>query len=141
MGAPTSAIIAETFIQNLEHNQMYNILTKYNIIGYFRYVDDILIIYDINKTHIDTMINEFNTFHPTINFTIENEESNKLNFLDLTIHRKHNKLDYTIQGIPKRCIHIIIRNINLVYTSFWDILYIGNPQQQIFLSITALVTQ
>jgi hypothetical protein len=28
-----------------------------------------------------------------------------------------------IQRIPKRCIHIIIRNINLVYTSFWDILY------------------
>jgi hypothetical protein len=24
----------------------------------------------------------------------------------------------------KRCIHIIIRNINLVYTSFWDTLFI-----------------
>jgi hypothetical protein len=99
MGAPTSAIIAEIFLQNLEHNQICNILTKY-IIGYFRYVDDILIIYDINKTHIDTMINEFNTIHLTINFTIENEENNKLNFLDLTIHRKHNKLDYTIYRKP-----------------------------------------
>jgi hypothetical protein len=58
MGAPTPAIIAETFLQNLEHNQIYNILTKYIIIGYFRYVDGILIIYDINKTHIDTIINE-----------------------------------------------------------------------------------
>jgi hypothetical protein len=28
-----------------------------------------------------------------------------------------------IQDIPKRCIHIIIWNINLVYTSFWDTLY------------------
>jgi hypothetical protein len=95
MGAPTSAIIAETCLQNLEHNQIYNFLTKYKIIGYFRYVDDILIIYDINNTHTDTMINEFNTIHPTVNFTVKNEENNKLNFLDLTIHRKHNKLDYT----------------------------------------------
>jgi hypothetical protein len=28
MGAPISAIIAETYLQNLEHNQIYNILTK-----------------------------------------------------------------------------------------------------------------
>jgi hypothetical protein len=32
------------------------------------------------------------------------------------------KLISNIQSIPKRCIHIIIRNINLVYTSFWDTL-------------------
>jgi hypothetical protein len=31
--------------------------------------------------------------------------------------------DLRLQGIPKRCTHIIIRNINLVYTSFWDTLY------------------
>jgi hypothetical protein len=63
-------------------------------------VDDILIIYEKNKTHTDTMITEFNTIHPTINFTIENEENNKLNFLDLTIHHEHNKLDYKIYRNP-----------------------------------------
>jgi hypothetical protein len=63
-------------------------------------VDDILIIYDINKMHTDTMINKFNTIHPTINFTIENEENNKLNFLDLTIHCTQNKLDHTIFRNP-----------------------------------------
>jgi hypothetical protein len=66
MAAPTSAIIAETYLQNLEHNQVYNLLTKHKIIGYFRCVDDILIIYDKNKTHIDIIM----TVHPTINFTI-----------------------------------------------------------------------
>jgi hypothetical protein len=29
----------------------------------------------------------------------------------------HNR---NLQDIPKRCIHIIVQNINLVYTSFWD---------------------
>jgi hypothetical protein len=96
MGAPTSAIIAETYLQNLEHNQIYNLLTQHRIIGCFRYVDDIPFVYDKNKTHIDTMITELNTIHPTINFTIENEENVKLSFFYLTIHQEHNKFDYMI---------------------------------------------
>jgi hypothetical protein len=51
MGAPTSAILAETYVQHMEHMQIhvYPILIKQHIIGYFRYVDDILVIYDQNK--------------------------------------------------------------------------------------------
>jgi hypothetical protein len=46
MGAPSSAILAEIFLQNNEHNEIYKILRKHKIEGYFRYVDDKLIIYD-----------------------------------------------------------------------------------------------
>jgi hypothetical protein len=52
MGAPTSVILAEVYIQHMEHKQLYPILTRYQIMGYFRYVDDILIIYNQNKTNI-----------------------------------------------------------------------------------------
>jgi hypothetical protein len=45
LGAPTSAILAEAYIQNMEHKQIYAILTKRQIIGHFRYVDAILLIY------------------------------------------------------------------------------------------------
>jgi hypothetical protein len=96
MGAPTLAITAETHLQSLEHNQVYNLLTKHKIFLYFRYADDTLTIYDKkNKKHTDTMMIEFTTMHPAINFTIENEADKKLNFLDLTIHREHNKLNFT----------------------------------------------
>jgi hypothetical protein len=44
MGAPTSSILAETYIQYMEHTQIYPILVKQQIIAYFRYVDDILIL-------------------------------------------------------------------------------------------------
>jgi hypothetical protein len=60
MGAPISAILAEIYIQNMEHTQIYNILIKQHIIEYFKYVDDILIIYDKKKTNINDMIKEFN---------------------------------------------------------------------------------
>jgi hypothetical protein len=49
MGAPTSAILAEVFIQYLEHTNIWDILRKHQLIDYCRYVDDILIIYNAKK--------------------------------------------------------------------------------------------
>jgi hypothetical protein len=51
MGAPTSAILAETYIQHMEHEQLYQILLKHKITGYFRHVDDILIVYNQKQTN------------------------------------------------------------------------------------------
>jgi hypothetical protein len=44
MGAPTSAVLAEGYIQSMKHKRIYTTLIKHQIIGYFRYVDDILLI-------------------------------------------------------------------------------------------------
>jgi hypothetical protein len=46
MGAPLSAILAEAYIQNMDHKEICPVLVKLQIIGYFRYVDDIVLIYD-----------------------------------------------------------------------------------------------
>jgi hypothetical protein len=56
MGAPTSAIFSEIYLQYIEHTFIMDILTKNNIHGYFRYVDDILIIYDTELTNIQSII-------------------------------------------------------------------------------------
>jgi hypothetical protein len=40
MGAPTSATLAETFIQHLRYTIIHIILKKHQIIDYYRYVDD-----------------------------------------------------------------------------------------------------
>jgi hypothetical protein len=45
VGAPTSAIFSKIYLQYVEHNNILNILSKYHIDSYSRYVDDILIIY------------------------------------------------------------------------------------------------
>jgi hypothetical protein len=71
MGAPTSAILAETYIQYMEHKQIYPILMKYEIIEYIRYVADILIIHNQKKTHIDETLAEFSKQQTNIKFTIE----------------------------------------------------------------------
>jgi hypothetical protein len=49
MGASTSAVLAETFIQHLEYTIIMDILKKFQIMDYHRYVEDILIIYNTHN--------------------------------------------------------------------------------------------
>jgi hypothetical protein len=53
MGVPTSAILAEIFIQYIEHNHIINILQRHHIIDYYRYVDDIISAYNADCTNMD----------------------------------------------------------------------------------------
>jgi hypothetical protein len=62
MGACTSAILAEVYIQYMEHKQLYSI-KKHQIIKYFRYLD-FLIIYNRNITNIVETLTEFNKKQP-----------------------------------------------------------------------------
>jgi hypothetical protein len=68
MGVPTSAILAEIFIQFLEHTVIYKILEKHQIIGYYRCIDDILIICNSEYTNIHNTLQKFNTVHPKLKF-------------------------------------------------------------------------
>jgi presenilin-like A22 family membrane protease len=49
MGAPSSPTFSEIYLQYIEHSTIYEILLKYNILGYVCYVDDILIVYDTKR--------------------------------------------------------------------------------------------
>jgi len=100
MGAPTSGIIAEFFLQNLEDAHLTHLSNKHKVVSYFRSVDDILIIYDANYTDIDNIQKDFNTLHPNMKLTAETETNNKLNFLDVTIHRTPSKWKISIYGKP-----------------------------------------
>ena len=67
---------------------IYDILTKHNILGYFRYVDDVLLVYDSTVTDILEVLNDFNKATQPMYFTIEREENNQLNFLDIKIKKR-----------------------------------------------------
>jgi hypothetical protein len=58
---------------------------KHKIIDYFRYLDDILLIFDPNHTDIQTILTDFNALHPNLHFTAEIEKDNTINYLDLSI--------------------------------------------------------
>ena len=87
MGPPSSGLISELFLQQMEHKHLTHLSTKRKIIKYFRYVDDILIIFDSNHTDIQAILTDFNTLHSNLKFTAETETDNMINYLDVTIHR------------------------------------------------------
>jgi hypothetical protein len=97
---PTSAILAEIFIQHPEYMVISNILNKNEILNYYRYVDDTLIIYNAQKTNIGHTLNKLNSILPKIKFTIENEKQNTTDYLDITIKRLYKKLEFAIYRKP-----------------------------------------
>jgi hypothetical protein len=96
MGSPTSSIPSEMYLQYKECTEIYDILQRNGIIGYFRYVDDILIVYDRTRTNIDGVLDPFNSIMPTMMFTMEKERDNTINFLDITIKKESDKFEYSI---------------------------------------------
>jgi hypothetical protein len=96
MGAPTSSILSEIYLQYLENTKILSILTKPGIEGYFRYVDDILIIYNKNHVDIGEILVFFNDLTPCLKFTLEQEKDNKLNFLDISLTKTGDKISYHI---------------------------------------------
>jgi hypothetical protein len=78
------------------------------IIGCFRYVDDILLIYGERKTNIGKTLGEFNEEQPIIKFSIEKESHNSIHLLDLSIHRGEREIEFAICSEPSQV--DIIRN-------------------------------
>jgi hypothetical protein len=76
-----------------------------------------LIIYDEKKkTNVIHTLNEFNKLQPTINFTLEKEQLESINFLDITIHRKHNNLQFSIYRKPTQT-DIIIPKSQVIHSN------------------------
>jgi hypothetical protein len=90
MGSPTFSIFSELYLQHLENTIIFEILVKYKNVGYFRYVNDILIVYNEYGTDIHEVLSRFNNMSLTIYFTIETERNNSINYVDINITRNNN---------------------------------------------------
>jgi len=77
MGAPSSSTLSEFYLQHVESHKIYSLLLNHKVEGYFRYVDDILIIYNEDNMNIYTLLNHFNNISPKLKFTIEKKEKKK----------------------------------------------------------------
>ena len=93
MVSPISGVLTCHFLEFLESQHFKHILP--NDIQYFRYSDDILIIYP--KVHnIPSIVQKLNHVEPIINFTYELEKNNSLLFLDILLINSNNKLKFKV---------------------------------------------
>lgn len=93
MGSPLSGTIANIYLNNIENNLIINNTNKHNnnIIYWYRYVDDVLLLFNGTDRQLANMHKYINNIHKNIKFTIEKEINKSINFLDLTINN-HNQL-------------------------------------------------
>jgi len=96
MGSPISSTMAEVYLQYIEETHMKQWLDSKEIMYYKRYVDDIMIIYDQSKTQDEIILHEINKIDKNFQFKKSTEESNTINYLDITIHRSNNNMDISI---------------------------------------------
>jgi hypothetical protein len=66
MGSPIYGIIAEIFLQHFEDTNIKHLLDTKNLAFYTRYVDDILIIYDMTRSCSRTINTYINNIHSNI---------------------------------------------------------------------------
>ena len=83
MGSPISSSLAEIYLQFFEELTIRHWMERGEISYYTRYADDILIIYDQNKTNEDSITNCMKNIHKYLEFTLTEEENNNINYLDL----------------------------------------------------------
>jgi len=89
MESPLSPIVADLVLQKLESTILNNLTYKPTF--YYRYVDDIVL--SVPLSQLNSLLEEFNSFHLRLKFTVEmGEGGDRLNFLDLTIIKKDNSL-------------------------------------------------
>jgi hypothetical protein len=118
MGAPSSSMFSKIFIQHIQHTYLPRLTHKHKFINYFQYVDDILLIYDSSITGIHTILDDFNSIHPNLQFTEEVEQINLLNYLDITIHKappEHE--DFNLHKNPR----LLILSFHILLTTLYNI--------------------
>ena len=117
MGGPLSALLSEIYMQNYETNNIINnkIYSPF-IKAYYRYVDDTFILFRGSNRQAENLVKYLNKINKNIQFTLEIQINNKLNFLDLTVSIINNKFDFSIYRKPTQTDAIIPHDSNHPYS-------------------------
>ena len=86
MGASVSAVLGDIVMENLEIEVLRTI--PYLILYYKRFKDDLFLC--VRQDEVQLITDYFNDYNPDLQFTLEEEVDNKLNYMDMTLVRSNN---------------------------------------------------
>ncbi|CAJ0966893.1 unnamed protein product [Ranitomeya imitator] len=93
MGSKMAPQYANLFLAKLESDFLSSCPIR--PLAYYRYIDDILIIWTESEPQLKTFHEQSNQFHPTINLTL-NYSCTEINFLDTIIKLQNNKIETSL---------------------------------------------
>ena len=85
MGSPLGPVLADCFMAKLENTVLSGAIKQLTF--YSRFMDDTFIMCD-NDVDIDKVLELFNTAHPSVSFTMSEEQNGEIPFLDVLLIRK-----------------------------------------------------
>jgi hypothetical protein len=95
MGSPSSSFVLEIYLQHHESNNILNILNKQQVLEYFRCAHD-LIVNDQIIPNINSVLTDLNSLNPKLSFSLELEQNKKINFLDVTVTKLIDSLQFSV---------------------------------------------
>ena len=99
MGSPLGLTMANVFLSFYEIKWLEQCPKEFKPVFYRRYVDDIFVLFE-SAEHLSKFRNYFNTCHPNMSFSFEQEKNGKLSFLDIEVSREKGKFVTTVYRKP-----------------------------------------
>ena len=87
MGLPLGPTMANVFLSFYEIKWLEQCPKEFKPVFYRRYVDDIFVLFE-SAEHLQKFRNQFNTCHPNMSFSFEQEKNGKLSFLQIEVSRE-----------------------------------------------------
>ena len=84
MGFPLAPVLANLYFSNIENEIIFSKNFPFKFKFYYRFVDDVIFIFEKYYPKV-LILNYFNKLDINIDFTVESEQYNKLNFLDVCL--------------------------------------------------------
>ena len=104
MGNPLSPVLSNMYMEFFEKYLLSQILPAG--VHWYRYVDDIFCLWPCNLNY-DVFLDNLNSLVPSIKFTLEIENNNKLPFLDMMIYRCDNNFKFDVYRKPTNIMQFV----------------------------------
>jgi len=98
MGNPLSPVLANFFLEHIESEKL-KLYSGISPVLWVRYVDDILCLVPENFD-VNDYLNFLNNIYPSLKFTVEFENDNKIPFLDILIHNCKTEIKFSVYRKP-----------------------------------------
>ena len=98
MGSKLSPSLANIFCSLFEKDIIDPEIENRNILGYVRYVDDILVV--VKRGYKSRLLGKLNSFDPHLKFTTESMLESKINFLDTTVILNNGEINLQMYRKP-----------------------------------------
>ena len=99
MGSPLGPTPANVFLSFYEVKLIEECPKEFKPVFCRRYVDDIFVLFESTE-HLSEFCYYFNTCHPTMSFSFEQEKNEKFSFIDVKVSREKGKFVTTVYRKP-----------------------------------------